>query len=138
VGRYKLNQSLGIDIDHSVRTLTEHDIVSTISHLLFMRDNSLPTDDVDHLGNRRVRSVVEMLENVISSGVSRIAKSCSDKMSSITSDSVIPSDFIIQHQLQKPIKDFFTSQLAQFLEQTNPLSEIGHKRRISALGIGGI
>lgn len=138
VGRYKLNQSLNLSIDHSVRTLTKQDVVSTISRLLFMRDNSLPTDDVDHLGNRRVRSVVEMLENVISSGVARIAKSCSDKMSSISTDSVIPSDFIIQHQLQKPIKDFFTSQLAQFLEQTNPLSEIGHKRRISALGVGGI
>lgn len=139
IGRYKLNAVLGLEIDVNNSALTIEDIFAIIQKLIQMKEGSMKTDDIDHLGNRRVRCVGELVENQIRVGLSRLVKSCIERLSGMITDTISPSDIILGTHVNRAVKDFFMiSQLSQFMEQTNPLSEIGHKRRISALGAGGI
>jgi DNA-directed RNA polymerase subunit beta len=122
-----------------LRTLTDSDIKETIKRLIEIKDGRDATDDIDHLGNRRVRSVGELVENQFRIGILRIQKSIIERMASIDADIIMPHDLINSKLLVSAIKEFFgTSQLSQFMDQTNPLSEITHKRRLSALGPGGV
>ncbi len=140
VGRYKLNAVLGLNCDEDSISLTKEDFVQILKKLIQIKENLLETDDIDHLGNRRIRSVGELVENAMRSGLSKLARSCVERMSNfILRSNVSPSDAIVSSHVLKSIRDFFaTSQLSQFMEQTNPLSEVSHKRRISALGAGGV
>ena len=139
VGRVKINHRLGIDIDSSVLHLTHDDIKETIRLLCKIRHNDLPVDDIDNLSNRRVTVVGELIENQLKIGMSRIEKSILEKMNTSDPDVIVPQNLINTKPLTNAIKDFFaTSQLCQFMDQTNPLSEFTHKRRISALGPGGL
>lgn len=139
VGRVKINARLNLNSDLDVRTLTQSDIQEAIKKLIEIKDGRDKTDDIDHLGNRRVRSVGELVENQFRIGMLRVQKSIIERMSSIDADIVMPNDLVNSKLLVAAIKEFFgTSQLSQFMDQTNPLSEITHKRRLSALGPGGI
>lgn len=139
VGRMKMNHRLGINIDKDVLYLTKEDIMQTIRILSLTKHGDLKTDDIDNLTNRRVRAVGELVENQLRIGVSRIEKSIIEKMNSVDIDTIMPQNLINAKPLITVIKDFFaTSQLSQFMDQTNPLSEITHKRRLSALGPGGL
>ncbi|MDA9231061.1 DNA-directed RNA polymerase subunit beta [Rickettsiales bacterium] len=139
VGRMKMNHRLGIDIDKNTLCLTNDDITQTIKTLSLIKHGDLKTDDIDNLTNRRVRAVGELVENQLRIGVSRIEKSIVEKMNSVDVETIMPQNLINAKPLITVIKDFFaTSQLSQFMDQTNPLSEITHKRRLSALGPGGL
>ncbi|WP_410519472.1 DNA-directed RNA polymerase subunit beta [Candidatus Deianiraea vastatrix] len=138
VGRYKINTILGKDADSE--SLLEEDIIDIIKRLILIKEKSLDMEDIDHLGNRRIRVPSELVSNIIRNNMPKLVKSAIDKMSTLNSGvSVSPLDLFTPNQMSKVIKDFFlTSQLSQLMEQTNPLSELGHKRRISALGAGGV
>ncbi len=139
VGRMKMNHRLGTNVDSDTLSLTHGDIKKTISILSKTKHLDLGTDDIDNLTNRRVRAVGELIENQMRIGMSRVEKSIIEKMNSSEVDSVMPQNLINSKPLITAIKDFFaTSQLSQFMDQTNPLSEITHKRRLSALGPGGL
>ena len=139
VGRMKMNHRLGLNIDSDILCLTHEDIKKTISILSETKHCDLGTDDIDNLTNRRVRAVGELIENQMRIGMSRVEKSIIEKMNSSEIDSVMPQNLINSKPLITAIKDFFaTSQLSQFMDQTNPLSEVTHKRRLSALGPGGL
>jgi len=139
VGRYKINVTLGLSESQSTTVLTHTDIIETIKKLINLMNSSSVADDIDSLSNRRVRSVGELLENQFRIGLSRVARTITEKLNTSTLDTVLPEDLIIAAPLAKAIKDFFmTSQLSQFVDQTNPLSELAHKRRISSLGAGGL
>src|SRR3990170_1483846 len=139
VGRLKLNKKLGIDVPLSQRTLTPQDIVETIRYLVNLKSNKGEIDDIDHLGNRRVRCVGELLENQFRIGLSRIERSIKERMNILDLESALPHDLINAKSVIAAVKEFFgSSQLSQFMDQTNPLSEITHKRRLSALGPGGL
>ena len=139
VGRMKMNHRLSIDIAKTTLHLTPDDIKQTIKILNQVKHNDLKTDDIDNLANRRVRAVGELIENQLRIGMSRIEKSILEKLNSIDVDTIMPQNLINAKPLITVIKDFFaTSQLSQFMDQTNPLSEITHKRRLSALGPGGL
>lgn len=139
VGRMKMNHRLEIKIDHSILHLTADDIKQTVKILSLIKHNDLKTDDIDNLANRRVRAVGELIENQLRIGMSRIEKSIVEKLNAIDVDNIMPQNLINAKPLITAIKDFFaTSQLSQFMDQTNPLSEITHKRRLSALGPGGL
>jgi DNA-directed RNA polymerase subunit beta len=139
VGRIKLNSRLDLNIDPSNTCLTKDDIKSIIKVLVGLKDGKGVVDDIDHLGNRRVRSVGELVENQFRLGLVRMEKSILERMSVVDIDTVMPNDLINSKVLISVIKEFFsTSQLSQFMDQTNPLSEITHKRRLSALGPGGV
>lgn len=139
VGRVKLNARLGLQIDENNLTLTKDDIVEIIRTLLRLREGYEEIDDIDHLGNRRVRSVGELIENQFRIGLVRVERAVLERIASVDVDSVMPHDLINSKLLISVIRDFFTtSQLSQFMDQTNPLSEITHKRRLSALGPGGL
>ncbi len=139
VGRMKMNHRLNVDVDNETLNLTHEDIKKTILILSETKHCDLGTDDIDNLTNRRVRAVGELIENQMRIGMSRVEKSIIEKMNSSEVDSVMPQNLINSKPLITSIKDFFaTSQLSQFMDQTNPLSEITHKRRLSALGPGGL
>lgn len=139
VGRMKMNHRLQLSVDKSTLHLTPDDIKQTIKVLSSIKHNDLKTDDIDNLANRRVRTVGELVENQLRIGMSRIERSIMEKMNLVNVDVIMPQNLINSKPLITAIKDFFaTSQLSQFMDQTNPLSEITHKRRISALGPGGL
>ncbi|MGB9711482.1 MAG: DNA-directed RNA polymerase subunit beta, partial [Thermodesulfovibrio sp.] len=139
VGRLKLNQKLGLDIPLEVRVLTDKDIIEIVKYLLNLRTGKGEVDDIDHLGNRRVRGVGELLENQFRIGLVRMERAIREKMTITEVETAMPHDVINTKPVMAAIKEFFsTSQLSQFMDQTNPLSEITHKRRLSALGPGGL
>ena len=140
VGRVKLNNKLNLQCKEDVTILRNEDIVAIIKHMLDLRDGKGEVDDIDHLGNRRVRSVGELVENQFRIGILRMERVIKEKMSVLMEvESAMPQDLINPRPITAALKDFFaTSQLSQFMDQTNPLSEITHKRRVSALGPGGL
>ncbi len=139
VGRLKINQSLSIDSAVDLRILRREDILATARHLIRLRETQGTVDDIDHLGNRRVRAVGELLENQYRIGLVRMERAIKERMSLQEVESLMPNDFINPKPVSAVIKEFFgTSQLSQFMDQTNPLSETTHKRRLSALGPGGL
>ncbi len=142
VGRIKINHRFGISMEDcppSFRVLTQNDILSTVKTLIDLKNGRGEVDDIDHLGNRRVRSVGELLENQYRQGLIRMAKGIREKMSSLDLEIAMPHDLINAKPVNGVVKEFFgSSQLSQFMDQTNPLSEITHKRRLSALGPGGL
>ncbi len=140
VGRVKLNSKLNLKRDAKDSTLNSEDIIAIIKFMLDLRDGKGEVDDIDHLGNRRVRSVGELVENQFRIGLLRMERTVKEKMSTFLEiESAMPQDLINAKPITTSLKDFFaTSQLSQFMDQTNPLSEITHKRRVSALGPGGL
>ncbi len=139
VGRVKMNIRLDLDADDTVRTLRKEDILAVIKTLVDLRDGKGEIDDIDHLGNRRVRSVGELMENQYRIGLLRMERAIKERMSSVDVDTVMPQDLINAKPAAAAVREFFgSSQLSQFMDQTNPLSEITHKRRLSALGPGGL
>ena len=139
VGRVKLNSRLDLNIDESHHTLTKEDIIAVIKKLISIKDGLDVVDDIDHLGNRRVRAVGELVENQFRIALIRIERAIIERISAVDVDAVMPHDLINSKILGSVIREFFgTSQLSQFMDQTNPLSEITHKRRLSALGPGGL
>jgi len=140
VGRVKLNSKLNLNCSEDTTILRNDDIIAIIKHMLDLRDGKGEVDDIDHLGNRRVRSVGELVENQFRIGILRMERAIKEKMSTLLEvESAMPQDLINPRPITAAMKDFFaTSQLSQFMDQTNPLSEITHKRRVSALGPGGL
>ncbi|HEY9081795.1 MAG TPA: DNA-directed RNA polymerase subunit beta [Vicingaceae bacterium] len=139
VGRFRINKKLGLDIADDVRVLTREDIISIIKYLIELINSKTLVDDIDHLSNRRVRTVGEQLHNQFGVGLSRMARTIRERMNVRDNEVFTPSDLINAKTLSSVINSFFgTNQLSQFMDQTNPLSEITHKRRMSALGPGGL
>ena len=139
VGRVKLNARLGLDVEDTMRVLRVEDIMAVVKTLVDLKDGRGDIDDIDHLGNRRVRSVGELMENQYRIGLLRMERAIRERMSSVEIDSVMPHDLINAKPAAAAVREFFgSSQLSQFMDQTNPLSEITHKRRLSALGPGGL
>ncbi|MBL1231523.1 MAG: DNA-directed RNA polymerase subunit beta [Vicingaceae bacterium] len=139
VGRFRINKKLGLDIANDVRVLTREDIISIIKYLIELINSKTIVDDIDHLSNRRVRTVGEQLHNQFGVGLSRMARTIRERMNVRDNEVFTPSDLINAKTLSSVINSFFgTNQLSQFMDQTNPLSEITHKRRMSALGPGGL
>ncbi len=139
VGRIKLNSRLDVDIDPENTCITAEDIKAIVKLLVDLKDGKGSIDDIDHLGNRRVRSVGELIENQFRIGLARMEKSILERLTMVEVDTIMPNDLINSKVLVSVIKEFFnSSQLSQFMDQTNPLSEITHKRRLSALGPGGV
>ncbi len=139
VGRVKMNSRLELKCSDKITILRNDDILAIIQKMLDLRDGKDEVDDIDHLGNRRVRSVGELVENQARIGVYRMERAIKEKMTTLDVESAMPQDLINAKPLTISLKDFFaTSQLSQFMDQTNPLSEITHKRRVSALGPGGL
>jgi DNA-directed RNA polymerase subunit beta len=139
VGRVKMNSRLGLETDDSVRVLRKTDILAILRVLVELKDGRGEIDDIDHLGNRRVRSVGELMENQYRIGLLRMERAIRERMSSVEIDTVMPHDLINAKPAAAAVREFFgSSQLSQFMDQTNPLSEITHKRRLSALGPGGL
>ncbi len=139
VGRYKLNSRLGLEQTLEKRTLSNEDILTAIGVLSKLKDSHGPADDIDHLGNRRVRPVGELVENQYRIGLVRMERAIKERMSLQEVATLMPHDLINPKPVAAVLKEFFgTSQLSQFMDQTNPLSEVTHKRRLSALGPGGL
>ena len=139
VGRVKMNSRLNLECSDKITILRNDDIVAIVHKMLDLRDGKDEVDDIDHLGNRRVRSVGELVENQARIGVYRMERAIKEKMTTLDIESAMPQDLINAKPLTVSLKDFFvSSQLSQFMDQTNPLSEITHKRRVSALGPGGL
>ncbi len=139
IGRLKLNRKLGLDFPLEERFLRAEDIAALIKYMIMLRQGQGQVDDIDHLGNRRVRSVGELLENQFRIGLMRMERAIKERMSVQNLEAAVPHDLINSKPVTASIKEFFgSSQLSQFMDQTNPLSEITHKRRLSALGPGGL
>ncbi|MCB9956534.1 MAG: DNA-directed RNA polymerase subunit beta [Caulobacterales bacterium] len=139
VGRVKMNMRLGFPADDSVRTLRKEDLLAVLKMLVGLRDGRGEIDDIDNLGNRRVRSVGELMENQYRIGLLRMERAIKERMSSADLETLMPHDLINAKPVAAAVREFFgSSQLSQFMDQTNPLSEITHKRRLSALGPGGL
>lgn len=139
VGRYKLNQRLGLHEPPDLKTLSDEDILQAVKALTFLKDTHGPADDIDHLGNRRVRPVGELVENQYRIGLVRMERAIKERMSLQEVSTLMPHDLINPKPVAAVLKEFFgTSQLSQFMDQTNALSEVTHKRRLSALGPGGL
>ena len=139
VGRVKLNMRLDLDAEDTVTTLRSEDILAVIKTLVDLKDGKGEIDDIDNLGNRRVRSVGELLENQYRVGLLRMERAVKERMSSVDVSTVMPNDLINAKPAVAAVREFFgSSQLSQFMDQTNPLSEVTHKRRVSALGPGGL
>ena len=139
VGRVKMNMRLDLDAEDTVRILRKEDIFAVVKALVDLRDGKGEIDDIDHLGNRRVRSVGELMENQYRLGLLRMERAIKERMSSVDIDTVMPQDLINAKPAAAAVREFFgSSQLSQFMDQTNPLSEVTHKRRLSALGPGGL
>ncbi|QIZ72628.1 DNA-directed RNA polymerase subunit beta [Oxynema aestuarii] len=139
VGRYKLNRKLRLNVPETTRVLTPQDILTAIDYLINLKFDIGSTDDIDHLGNRRVRSVGELLQNQVRVGLNRLERIIRERMTVSDADSLTPASLVNPKPLVAAIKEFFgSSQLSQFMDQTNPLAELTHKRRLSALGPGGL
>src|SRR5437667_122759 len=139
VGRFMINEKLGIEGPSNAKTLRSEDIVSVIRHLLLVKLGTKPTDDIDHLGNRRVRSVGELPENQFRVGLTRMERAVKERMSISDIAALMPHDLINAKPVSAVVKEFFgSSQPSQFMDQTNPLAELTHKRRLSALGPRGL
>ncbi len=139
VGRYKFNSKLGMDVSLEKRTLRPEDIIQVIKYLINLKDGYGELDDIDHLGNRRVRSVGELVHNQFRIGLARMERVIRDRMNLLDAKEILPYNLLNPQLLSASIKDFFgRSQLSQFMDQTNPLAELTHKRRLSALGPGGL
>ena len=139
VGRYRMNKKLKVSTPYDVTVLSKEDIVSIIKYLLDLREGRQVTDDIDHLGNRRIRTVSEQLGAQFSVGFSRMARTIKERLNLGDSDKMTPQDMVNARTISSVINTFFgTSQLSQFMDQTNPLAELTHKRRLSALGPGGL
>ncbi|HYI47553.1 MAG TPA: DNA-directed RNA polymerase subunit beta, partial [Allosphingosinicella sp.] len=139
VGRVKLNMRLGLDAEDTVTTLRKEDILAVVKELVDLKDGKGEVDDIDNLGNRRVRSVGELLENQYRVGLLRMERAVKERMSSVDVSTVMPNDLINAKPAVAAVREFFgSSQLSQFMDQTNPLSEVTHKHRVSALGPGGL
>ena len=139
VGRVKLNMRLDLDVEDTVTTLRTEDILEVVKTLVNLKDGKGEIDDIDNLGNRRVRSVGELLENQYRVGLLRMERAVKERMSSVDVSTVMPNDLINAKPAVAAVREFFgSSQLSQFMDQTNPLSEVTHKRRVSALGPGGL
>jgi DNA-directed RNA polymerase subunit beta len=139
VGRYKINKKLRLNVPDTVRVLTSQDIVAAIDYLINLEFDIGSTDDIDHLGNRRVRSVGELLQNQVRVGLNRLERIIRERMTVSDADTLTPASLVNPKPLVAAIKEFFgSSQLSQFMDQTNPLAELTHKRRLSALGPGGL
>lgn len=139
VGRVKMNMRLDLDCPDTIRILRKEDILAVVKTLVELRDGRGEIDDIDNLGNRRVRAVGELMENQYRIGLLRMERAIKERMSSIEIDTVMPQDLINAKPAAAAVREFFgSSQLSQFMDQTNPLSEITHKRRLSALGPGGL
>ena len=139
VGRMKINYKFGLDIPVENTTLTKEDIIRTAKYLVDLNNGKGRVDDIDHLGNRRVRAVGELLENQFRVGLVRMERAIKERMIAIELDTMMPHDLVNQKPVSAAVKEFFgSSQLSQFMDQTNPLSEVTHKRRLSALGPGGL
>ncbi|MCH7865919.1 MAG: DNA-directed RNA polymerase subunit beta, partial [Proteobacteria bacterium] len=139
VGRVKMNSRLGFQTEDSLRVLRKKDILEVVRTMVELKDGRGEIDDIDHLGNRRVRSVGELMENQYRIGLLRMERAIRERMSSVDIDTVMPHDLINAKPAAAAVREFFgSSQLSQFMDQTNPLSEITHKRRLSALGPGGL
>ncbi|CAN5126436.1 DNA-directed RNA polymerase subunit beta [soil metagenome] len=139
VGRVKLNMRLGLDAEDTITTLRREDILAVVKELVNLKDGKGDIDDIDNLGNRRVRSVGELLENQYRVGLLRMERAVKERMSSVDVSTVMPNDLINAKPAVAAVREFFgSSQLSQFMDQTNPLSEVTHKRRVSALGPGGL
>jgi len=139
VGRYRMNKKLGVSTAYDVTVLSKEDIVSIVTYLLDLREGRQITDDIDHLGNRRIRTVSEQLAAQFSVGFSRMARTIKERLNLGDSDKLTPQDLVNARTISSVINTFFgTSQLSQFMDQTNPLAELTHKRRLSALGPGGL
>ncbi len=139
VGRYRINKKLGLDIPIDVTVLTREDIISIIHHLIDLRNGEKNVDDIDHLGNRRVRTVGEQLGGQFSVGLARMARTIKERMNLRDNEAFSPQDLVNARTVSSVINAFFgTNQLSQFMDQTNPLAELTHKRRLSALGPGGL
>ncbi|WP_339865749.1 DNA-directed RNA polymerase subunit beta [Paremcibacter congregatus] len=139
VGRVKMNMRLDLDAPDDLRVLRKEDILAVLRNLVDLKDGKGTVDDIDHLGNRRVRSVGELMENQYRIGLLRMERAIRERMSSIDIDTVMPHDLVNAKPAVAAVREFFgSSQLSQFMDQTNPLSEITHKRRLSALGPGGL
>ena len=139
VGRYKINKKLRLNVPDTMRVLTSQDIVAAIDYLINLEFDVGSTDDIDHLGNRRVRSVGELLQNQVRVGLNRLERIIRERMTVSDADTLTPASLVNPKPLVAAIKEFFgSSQLSQFMDQTNPLAELTHKRRLSALGPGGL
>ena len=139
VGRYKINARLQLDTDIEHRALTKEDVIESILYLVRLKDSQGEVDDIDHLGNRRVRTVGELVENQYRMGLIRMERAIKERMTLQEVETMMPHDLVNPKPISAAIKEFFgTSQLSQFMDQTNPLSEVTHKRRLSALGPGGL
>ncbi len=139
VGRYKINARLNLDTDIEHRALTKADILESVLFLVRLKDSQGDVDDIDHLGNRRVRTVGELVENQYRMGLIRMERAIKERMTLQEVETMMPHDLVNPKPISAAIKEFFgTSQLSQFMDQTNPLSEVTHKRRLSALGPGGL
>jgi DNA-directed RNA polymerase subunit beta len=139
VGRYKLNSRLGVNVSQSVRSLTREDIVEIIRHIILINNGKDHDDDIDHLGNRRVRTVGELLQNQFRIGLLRLERVVKERMSIIPTEAVTSSALVNIRPVVAAVREFFGgSQLSQFMDQTNPLAEVTHKRRLSAMGPGGL
>ena len=139
VGRYKLNRKLRLSVPEATRILTPQDILAAIDYLINLEFDTGTIDDIDHLGNRRVRSVGELLQNQVRVGLNRLERIIRERMTVSDADSLTPASLVNPKPLVAAIKEFFgSSQLSQFMDQTNPLAELTHKRRLSALGPGGL
>ena len=139
VGRYRINKKLGLDIDSDVRVLTKEDIIEIIKYLIKLINSNASVDDIDHLSNRRVRTVGEQLANQFSIGLARMSRNIRERMNVRDNEVFTPTDLINAKTISSVINSFFgTNPLSQFMDQTNPLAEVTHKRRLSALGPGGL
>jgi DNA-directed RNA polymerase subunit beta len=139
VGRYRLNKKLGLRVEVENTVLTKEDFVEIIRYLIDLRDGKKATDDIDHLGNRRIRTVGEQLSSQMNLGLTRMARTIKERMNLGDSETITPQELINARAITSVINTFFgTSQLSQFMDQTNPLAELTHKRRMSALGPGGL
>jgi len=139
VGRYKINKRLGLDVPEVQRALTREDIVEIIRHIVMINNGNDNADDIDHLGNRRMRTVGELVQNQFRIGLLRLERVAKERMSTIPTEAAVPSSLVNTRPVVAAIREFFSSsQLSQFLDQPNPLAELTHKRRLSAMGPGGL
>ncbi len=139
VGRYRLNKKLGLEVDYETTVLTQEDFVEIVKYIIDLREGKRSTDDIDHLGNRRIRTVGEQLAAQFNLGLTRMARTIKERMNLGDAETITPQELVNARAITSVINTFFgTSQLSQFMDQTNPLAELTHKRRMSALGPGGL